>query len=108
MVTKRTVIELLEIALRGDLRDEELSRRWPVTTGEATYGAIREDLAFALAHLPVGDDLTTVNLRQWKQMPEYHDLELHIAALRSDNRLSEPSENDTSRGSLWRRLWSRI
>lgn len=77
------VVPLLEAALRGELTSVELNRAWPHAVSDSRLSVVREDLKSAVEHMPATDeDPTQVDLRRWRSMPEYRDLELHLANLR--------------------------
>jgi hypothetical protein len=52
------------------------------TPTDPRLARIREDLEFALEHIPGYWRRPGVDLRSWQEMPEYGDIQIHLKDLR--------------------------
>lgn len=65
----RDVTDLLERALRAEIRLEDLDDLWPGQPADPHLAEIRHDLAFALEHVPVEDPNAGSELDAGKSCP---------------------------------------
>jgi hypothetical protein len=78
------VIAILERALRAEIDVSDLAELWPQPAGDPYLAQVRDDLEFALEHIPgPRTGPWRPDIQRWKQMPEYEDLQRHIARLRA-------------------------
>jgi hypothetical protein len=89
------VIALVERALRAELTLDQLATLWPPIPAEHPLAEVREDLEFAVEHIPghrSGPRRGFVrrpsgewqpDLELWKDSVEYDDLQQHLSRLRS-------------------------
>jgi hypothetical protein len=89
------VIALVERALRAELTLDQLATLWPPVPAEHPLAEVREDLEFAVEHIPghcsgprrgflrrpSGEWQADPEL--WKTSVEYDDLQRHLSRLRS-------------------------
>jgi hypothetical protein len=89
------VIALVERALRAELTFDQLATLWPPLPVEHPLAEVREDLEFAVEHIPghrsgprrgflrrpSGEWQSDLEL--WKDSVEYDDLQRHLSRLRS-------------------------
>jgi predicted nucleic acid-binding protein len=75
------LIALCERALAGELAFEELDRAWPAVE-DLNLAPVREVLEDGIEHTPRYWFSPGVNHRAWREMPEYHDIELVLERLR--------------------------
>jgi hypothetical protein len=89
------VIALLESALRAEISFDDLPRLWPSAPADPYLAEVREDLEFALEHIPghrTGPRRRPFGGRTgpwrpdpefWKTSVEYDDLRTHLTRLRA-------------------------
>jgi hypothetical protein len=83
-MTLTDIIALLERALRAEVDLDQVAELWPHLPADPYLLEVRDDLEFALEHVPQTKTRPwRADLEQWERMPEYDDLQMHIARLRT-------------------------
>lgn len=64
----------------GDLRREDAEARWPTAPRNNALKELREDLLFALDHIPVDRSGKTIEA-DWRGTPDFDDLQFYARQL---------------------------